>query len=118
MSMFRKSLTANPRAADEGVALPVATPLCADLDAGSEAKALPTMALPAKPLRTGSKGAALLALLQREDGASLDEMIERTGWQSHTVRAAMTGLRKKGHVISRRMTGNCTVWFIPSGPAA
>ena len=71
-----------------------------------------------KPLRSGSKGAALLALLQREEGASLDEMIERTGWQGHTVRAAMTGLRKKGHVIGKRVSGNSTVWFIAAEPAA
>ena len=71
-----------------------------------------------KPLRSGSKGAALLALLQREEGASLDEMIERTGWQGHTVRAAMTGLRKKGHVIGKRVSGNSTVWFIAAEPTA
>lgn len=71
-----------------------------------------------KPLRSGSKGAALLALLQREEGASLDEMIERTGWQGHTVRAAMTGLRKKGHAIDKRVSGNSTVWFIAAEPAA
>ncbi len=71
-----------------------------------------------KPLRAGSKGAALLALLQREEGASLDEMIERTGWQGHTVRAAMTGLRKKGQVIGKRVSGNSTIWFIAAGTTA
>ena len=71
-----------------------------------------------KSQRAGSKGAALLSLLQRAEGASLDEMIERTGWQGHTVRAAMTGLRKKGHVIGKRVSGNSTVWFIAAEPAA
>ena len=66
----------------------------------------------AKPLREGSKAAILLEMLQRKDGATLDEMTERTGWQSHTVRAAMTGLRKKGHVIEKRAVGNTTAWFI------
>lgn len=65
-------------------------------------------------LRSGSKGAALLELLQRGEGASLDEMIERTGWQGHTVRAAMTGLRKKGHAIDKRVSDGTTVWFIAS----
>ena len=51
-------------------------------------------------------------MLQRKDGATLEEMTERTGWQSHSVRAAMTGLRKKGHVIEKRATGNTTAWFI------
>ncbi|HVH49564.1 MAG TPA: DUF3489 domain-containing protein [Sphingomicrobium sp.] len=62
--------------------------------------------------REGSKSATLLEMLQRKDGATLDEMTERTGWQSHTVRAAMTGLRKKGHVIEKRTVGNTTAWFI------
>ncbi|MFN4359042.1 MULTISPECIES: DUF3489 domain-containing protein [Sphingopyxis] len=65
-----------------------------------------------KTPREGSKAAALLEMLQRKDGATLDEMTERTGWQPHTVRAAMTGLRKKGHVIEKRTSGNTTVWFI------
>jgi Protein of unknown function (DUF3489) len=83
-----------------------------------EEAALPATASEPKPPRTNSKGAALLALLQREEGASLDEMIERTGWQGHTVRAAMTGMRKKGHVIDKRVSGNSTVWFITAEPAA
>ena len=62
--------------------------------------------------REGSKASALLEMLQRKDGATLEEMTERTGWQSHTVRAAMTGLRKKGHVIEKRAVGNTTAWFI------
>lgn len=62
--------------------------------------------------REGSKAASLLEMLQRKDGATLDEMTERTGWQPHTVRAAMTGLRKKGHVIEKRAVGNTTAWFI------
>lgn len=65
-----------------------------------------------KPLREGSKAATLIEMLQRENGASLDEMTERTGWQPHSVRAAMTGLRKKDHVIEKRVTGNPTAWFI------
>lgn len=69
-------------------------------------------------LRAGSKAAALLEMLQRKGGASLDDMTERTGWQPHTVRAAMTGLRKKGHVIDKRPSGNTTIWFIGDEAAA
>lgn len=63
-------------------------------------------------LRQGSKPAILLEMLRRQDGATLDEMTERTGWQPHSVRAGMTGLRKKGHVIIKRLTGNMTAWYI------
>ncbi len=33
--------------------------------------------------------------------ATLDALIEATGWLPHTTRAALTGLRKKGYVIER-----------------
>lgn len=62
--------------------------------------------------RAGSKAEGLLILLRRKEGASLEEMTTRTGWQAHSVRAAMTGLKKQGHVIAKRVSGNTTVWHI------
>lgn len=64
------------------------------------------------PLRSGSKAASLLRLLTTGSGASLDDMIEATGWQPHSVRAAMTGLRKRGFEITRHIEGNTTVWAV------
>lgn len=43
----------------------------------------------------------MLAMLKRPEGATLDELVAATGWLPHTTRAAMTGLRKKGHRITR-----------------
>jgi hypothetical protein len=43
----------------------------------------------------------VVALLKRKQGATLDELVKATGWLPHTTRAAMTGLRKKGHAIER-----------------
>lgn len=43
---------------------------------------------------------AVIALLQRKRGATLDELIAATGWLAHTTRAALTGLRKKGHTLT------------------
>ena len=41
------------------------------------------------------------ALLRRENGASIAEMIEATGWQQHSVRGAMAGaLKKRGLTIT------------------
>jgi len=51
--------------------------------------------------RTDSKSAAVVALLSRPDGASLDDLVQATSWQKHTARAALTGLKKKGHTIER-----------------
>ena len=62
--------------------------------------------------REGSKAATLLEMLRRNEGATLEEMTERTGWQPHTVRASMTGLRKKGHGIGKRAVGNATALFM------
>jgi Protein of unknown function (DUF3489) len=52
--------------------------------------------------RDGSKIARMIGLLQRDSGATLDEVIAATGWLPHTSRAALTGLRKRGYAIVRR----------------
>lgn len=54
----------------------------------------------------------VLALLQREEGATLEEMTSATGWLPHTTRAAMTGLRKKGHAIEKARRGDVTCWLV------
>ena len=41
----------------------------------------------------------LAALLGRDGGATLNQMIAATGWLPHTTRAALTGLRKAGYAI-------------------
>lgn len=62
--------------------------------------ATPTTIHPPAP-RSSSKAALVLGLLARPVGATLDQLVAATGWQSHTTRAALTGLRKKGHPITR-----------------
>ena len=53
--------------------------------------------------RDGSKISHVIGLLQREDGATLDEVVAATGWLPHTSRAALTGLRKRGYAIEKRL---------------
>ncbi|OWK27708.1 DUF3489 domain-containing protein [Sphingomonas mucosissima] len=48
-----------------------------------------------------TKAAKVIALLLRESGATLNDLTEATGWLPHTTRAALTGLRKKGHVLEK-----------------
>ncbi len=61
--------------------------------------------------RSGSKIAIVLELLQRPEGASVDQIIAATKWLPHTARAALTGLRKRGHVVElRRGEGNRTAY--------
>ena len=45
--------------------------------------------------REGTKQATLIAMLRAPDGATIAEIMAATGWQSHTVRGAMSGALKK-----------------------
>jgi hypothetical protein len=45
--------------------------------------------------RAGSKMAQVIAMLQRKGGATLVEIMEKMGWQRHTVRGFMAGAMKK-----------------------
>jgi hypothetical protein len=51
--------------------------------------------------RRHTKADVILKLLRRPTGASVAELTKAAGWQPHSVRAALTGLRKKGHEIAR-----------------
>ncbi|MES2493216.1 MAG: DUF3489 domain-containing protein [Pseudomonadota bacterium] len=55
------------------------------------------------PHRAASKQSQVLDLLRGEGGAPLAAITALTGWQAHTARAALTGLRKKGHAIERQL---------------
>jgi Protein of unknown function (DUF3489) len=56
--------------------------------------------------REGTKMAGVVALLERDRGATLAELIAATDWLPHTVRAALTGLRKRGFVITLDRSSN------------
>lgn len=51
--------------------------------------------------RKPNKTDTVLALLKREGGATLDQLVAATGWLPHSARAALTGLKKKGHLVER-----------------
>jgi len=59
-----------------------------------------------------TKIAQVIALLERGGGATLADLIESTGWLPHTTRAALTGLRKKGHMIAKGSREGATVYNI------
>lgn len=43
----------------------------------------------------------LLSRLRKPGGATIEELMKVTGWQSHSIRGVMAGsLKKKGHVVS------------------
>jgi hypothetical protein len=68
--------------------------------------------------REGTKQAALIAMLQRPEGATIGEVVEATGLQPHTVRGALAGALKKrlGLTIASeksRPAGGFTGWGDP-----
>ena len=76
-------------------ALDIGTPATAPEKAPPEPKA------PAK----GGRIEAILKLMRRKQGATVPALRDATGWQPHSVRAALTGLRKKGIDIARDKNG-------------
>lgn len=62
------------------------------------------------------------AMLARPQGAGLEAICRATGWQPHSARAALSGLRKAGYVIDREIpegskTGT-SVYRITASPEA
>lgn len=56
----------------------------------------PALAPAARP---ESKKARLIGMLRQPDGSTISAISAALGWQAHTTRAAITGLRKAGHVV-------------------
>ena len=67
--------------------------------------------------REGTKQATLIAMLRAPDGATIEEIMAATGWQSHTVRGAMAGALKKKlglEVTSEKVEGRGRVYKLPA----
>ena len=87
-------------------------------DAPSDAPAPDTATEPeaspkARTPREGTKQATLIAMLRAPDGATIEEIMAATGWQSHTVRGAMAGALKKKlglEVTSEKVEGRGRVY--------
>jgi DNA-binding MarR family transcriptional regulator len=45
--------------------------------------------------RAGTKQARMIELLERPEGATVEQIAEATGWQKHTIRGAISGALKK-----------------------
>ena len=65
-----------------------------------------------------TKRAVVVALLERKEGARIGELTAATGWQPHTTRAAITGLRKSGLTIETMRDEDGTLYRIPSAAEA
>ncbi|WBQ09906.1 DUF3489 domain-containing protein [Hyphomonadaceae bacterium ML37] len=79
--------------------------------APTEADAAPKPRTP----RVGTKQEMLIAMLRAPEGATIEEIVAATGWQSHTVRGAMSGALKKKlglEVTSEKVEGRGRVYAI------
>lgn len=74
--------------------------------------ALPSAALTPKP---PTKSAIILELLQRDGGATLGELVAATDWLPHTTRAALTGVKRKGHALTSEKVDGVRSYHIPAG---
>ena len=64
--------------------------------------------------RDGTKQAAMIEMLRAPDGTTIAAIMERTGWQAHTVRGAFAGALKKAGLIvtSEKVDGRDRVYRI------
>lgn len=46
----------------------------------------------------------ILVQISRKNGATTKTLNKRIGWKPHSVRAAISRLRKKGHIVERAKT--------------
>lgn len=98
----------NPASGNEIPAAPPKRPRRMAREGGKPAPANVSEPTP----RATSKIDRVLALLRSCDGATLEEMVGATGWLPHTTRAALTGLRKKGHVLIKDKRDGVTCYRI------
>lgn len=96
-------LRSPPQAAEPAVVTPATTESTPAITTAEKGPKAPKGAKPAKTEsgpREGSKTAQVVAMLQRKDGATLEEIMTQMSWQKHTVRGFMAGAMKKaGHTV-------------------
>ena len=74
---------------------------------------------PARGARTTKKD-QLIKLLGSKSGADIASLSDKLGWQQHTTRAAVSGLRKAGYgiAVEKSAAGGLSRYRILSAPAA
>ena len=106
----QKAATVSPRArrkAARALAAPPPEPLV-------ERVVEPVVRTPA----TGKLG-VMVALMRREGGATMADLMEATGWQAHSVRGALAGSlkRTRGYEIASGKVDGVRVYTMASGTA-
>lgn len=84
-------------------------------ESNSQTKSKTPRAPAGRKEKSRTKSDALVALLSRPRGATLEEMMKATGWQAHSVRGFLAGpLKKKlGRPVASEVTDKGRVYRIP-----
>ena len=94
----------------------VALPEAPATKKGSRAKKAPVTATSAGGPREGSKTSQVIAMLKREGGTTLEEIVTAMGWQRHTTRALLSsgGSLTKNHglVVTSEKVGDRRTYSI------
>ncbi|WP_108502786.1 DUF3489 domain-containing protein [Paracoccus indicus] len=102
---------------ESGDSAPTGADEAPSAEASQDTPTEPAAAPKARTPREGTKQATLIAMLRAPDGATIEEIMAATGWQSHTVRGAMAGALKKKlglEVTSEKMDGRGRVYRLPA----
>ena len=67
---------------------------------------------PAPATRPESKKARLIGMLRNPGGSTIAAISATLGWQAHTTRAAITGLRKAGHAVETAKPADGSIGLI------
>jgi hypothetical protein len=78
------------------------------------------MAAPTPPARPAANSAIAKKLLARARGATIAEIQGATGWQPHSARAFLSGLRKAGRTLVKeeRKSGETSYRLVAVAAAA
>jgi hypothetical protein len=90
-----KKAKGSAKAAKSAPAKGKASKKAAPAKSAPKAKKSPTTEEKPKGVRGGSKTAQVVAMLQRKNGATISEIMDKMGWQKHTVRGFVAGAMKK-----------------------
>ena len=94
----------------------IGAPLAGDANSGGPRDSQRPSPNPAvKPEATGKVG-AVIALLRQPEGATIEAMMQATGWQAHSVRGAIAGSVKKKHglTVMSEKTESGRIYRIPA----
>jgi hypothetical protein len=65
-----------------------------------------------KQTKKSSKSATVTKMLTRGNGATIAEIIKSTGWQEHSCRAFLTGVRKNNRLLKEQRPDGKTAYRI------